>query len=171
MTISATGDRRAFTIVEILLAVALIVLVGTIFISGTNSLLASKETSPDDQFWKACTQARREALEEQRSVVMTYDSKGRGFVLNDGTQVHTVPVTGPDDLVIDFHPAQADASSASSLIGGVLVDMTALPAVTFYSDGTCTPFKVQLRTSAGAHLLTIDPWTCAPIIIPSDARA
>jgi general secretion pathway protein H len=170
MTISATGERRGFTIVEVLLTLALIVLVGTIFISGTNSLLASKASSPDDQFWQVCSQARREALEEQRDVVMAYDPKTRGFVLSDGTQVRSVPVNGPEDLTIDFHPAQSDSAS-SSLIGGVLVDTTVLPAVTFYSDGTCTPFKVQLRTSAGAHLLSIDPWTCAPVLTKSDGRA
>lgn len=169
MTISATGERRGFTIVEVLLTLALIVLVGTIFISGTNSLLASKASSPDDQFWQACGQARKEALEEQRNVVMSYDSKARGFVLSDGNQVKTVPVTGPEDLAIDFHPAQSDSAS-SSLIGGVLVDTTPLPAVTFYSDGTCTPFKVQLRASGAAHLLSIDPWTCAPVLTKSDAR-
>jgi|HubBroStandDraft_6_1064221.scaffolds.fasta_scaffold1271452_2 Tfp pilus assembly protein FimT len=171
MTISATGDRRAFTIVEILLALALVLLIGTIFISGTNSLLAGKTATPDEQFWTACAQARREALEEQRSVVMTYDPKTRGFILNDGAQTRSVPVNGPEDLVIDFHPAQSDATSATSLIGGVLVEMTPLAAVTFYSDGTCTPFRVQLRTSAGAHLLSIDPWTCAPILNPTDGRA
>ena len=169
MTISATGERRGFTIVEVLLTLALIVLIGTIFVSGTNSLLASKASSPDDQFWQACNQARKEALEEQRDVVMTYDSKARGFVLADGSQVKTIPVSGPEDLEIDFHPAQSNSAS-SSLIGGVLVDTTPLPAVTFYSDGTCTPFKVQLRTAGGAHLLSIDPWTCAPVLTKPDGR-
>jgi hypothetical protein len=44
-----------------------------------------------------------------------------------------------------------------------------MPSVTFYDDGTCTPFRVQLRTNAGAHMLTIDPWTCAPVLTKSDA--
>ncbi len=170
MMTSATGERRGFTVIEILLALALAVLIGTIFVSGTNSLLASRGTSPDEQFWKACAQARKEALEEQRSVVMSYDPKTRGFILNDGAQTTAVPVTGPDDLVIDFHPAQSEGSS-SSLIGGVLVETQPLAAVTFYSDGTCTPFRVQLRTGMGAHVLAIDPWTCAPMFNKPDGRS
>jgi len=168
MTISATGDRGGFTLIEILLALALVLLLGTIFVSGTNSLLADRGSSPDEQFWKACAQARKEALEEQRSVVLSFDPKTRSFVLNDGTEAKAIPVKGPEDLVIDFHPAQSDASS-SALIGGVLVETQPLVSVTFYEDGTCTPFRVQLRTRDGAHLLSIDPWTCAPVLTKPDA--
>jgi len=168
MTTSATGERGGFTLIEILLALALVALLGTIFISGTNSLLADKETSPDGQFWKACGQARKQALEEQRSVLLSFDPKTRGFILNDGAQQKTVPVSGPDDLAIDFHPAQSDSSS-SALVGGTLVETQPLASVTFYNDGTCTPFRVQIRTNGGVHMLSIDPWTCAPVLTKSDA--
>jgi general secretion pathway protein H len=168
MTISATGERGGFTLIEILLALALIALLGTIFISGTNSLLADKEASPDGQFWKACAQARKQALEEERSVLLSFDPKARGFVLNDGALQKALPVSGPDDLVIDFHPAQSDSSS-SALVGGTLVETQPLASVTFYNDGTCTPFRVQIRTNGGAHMLSIDPWTCAPVLTKSDA--
>ncbi|HXQ81228.1 MAG TPA: prepilin-type N-terminal cleavage/methylation domain-containing protein [Opitutaceae bacterium] len=168
MTTSATGEPGGFTLIEILLALALIALLGTIFISGTNSLLAERGASPDSQFWKACAQARKQALEEQRSVLLSYDPRTRAFVMNDGAQQNTLPVPGPEDLVIDFHPAQS-SSSSSILLGGTLVETQLLASVTFYDDGTCTPFRVQIRTGAGAHLLSIDPWTCAPVLAKSDA--
>jgi prepilin-type N-terminal cleavage/methylation domain-containing protein len=168
MTTSATGDRGGFTLIELLLAIALIALLSTIFITGTNSLLSDKAPSPDEQFWRACARARKEALEGQRSVMLTYDPKVRAFLLNDGSQRTALPVTGTDDLVIDFHPAEGDASS-SVLVGGTLVETTPLASVTFYGDGTCTPFRVQIRTLAGAHMLSIDPWTCAPVLAKSDA--
>jgi general secretion pathway protein H len=168
MTTSATGERAGFTLIEILLALALIGLLSTIFISGTNSLLAGGTPSPDEQFWKACAQARRQALEEQKSVIMSFDAKTRGFILNDGAQQKSLPIAGPDDLSIDFHPVQSDSTSLA-LIGGTLVDTQPLASVTFYDDGTCTPFRVQIRTAGGAHLLSIDPWTCAPELTKSDA--
>ena len=113
---SETGDRGGFTLIEILLVVALIGLVGWIFIGGSTALMTDK-ASPDDQFWKATAAARKEALEEGQSVIMTFDPKVKAFVLNDGSQKKTLPAIGADDLVIDFHPVQSDSSS-SVLIGG-----------------------------------------------------
>ncbi|MFZ1056073.1 MAG: hypothetical protein WAN79_10410, partial [Opitutaceae bacterium] len=60
-------------------------------------------------------------------------------------------------------------SSSSILIGGIVVETEPLTSVTFYDDGTCTPFRAQIRTNGGAHLLSIDPWTCAPILAKTDA--
>lgn len=168
MTTSATGEPGGFTLLEILLALALIALLGTIFVGGSSALLADKVSTPDEQFWKACAAARKEALENGRSVIMTYDSKGRGFALSDGTQRTEVPVSGPDDLFIDFHPSQTDSGSMV-LVGGTLVETQPLAFVTFYEDGTCTPFRAQVRTNAGAHILSVDPWTCAPLLSKADA--
>ena len=55
------------------------------------------------------------------------------------------------------------------LADGGLVETQPRVSVTFYEDGTCTPFRVQLRTRDGAHLLSIDPWTCAPVLTKPDA--
>jgi general secretion pathway protein H len=170
MTTSGTGDRGGFTLVEILLAIALIGLLSWIFVGGSTALLTEKGSSPDEQFWKVCASARKEALEEQKSVIVSYDPKARGFLLNDGGKALAVPVSGPDDLVIDFHPAESNSSS-SVLIGGTLVETEPLTSVTFYSDGTCTPFRIQIRTGAGAHLLSIDPWTCAPVLPKTDGTS
>jgi general secretion pathway protein H len=167
MRTSETGDRGGFTLIEILLVIALVGLVSWILIGGSTALMTSKAT-PDEQFWKATASARKEALEEAKSVLMTYDPKARGFVLNDGSVKRTLPVAGPDDLVIDFHPVQSDSSS-SVLIGGTVVETEPLTSVTFYSDGTCTPFRIQMRTNGAAHLLSVDPWTCAPVLAKSDA--
>lgn len=171
MTTSETGRRAAFTLIEILLVLALMGLLGSIFIGGSSAMLSDQSASPDDQFWKACAAARKEALDEDRSVVLTYDARARGFVLNDGSQQTQIPVTGPDDLVIDFHPAQGLQGSTGSmvLVGGTLVETQPMASVTFYSDGTCMPFRAQVRANGGAHVLAIDPWTCAPVLSASDA--
>jgi general secretion pathway protein H len=170
MTTSATGEPGGFTLIEILLVLALIALLGTIFIGGSSALLADKAPSPDAQFWKACSEARGEALEEGKSVVFSFDGKTRSFMLNDGQATKELPLTGADETTIDFHPVQSDSSS-SVLIGGTLVETEALASVTFYNDGTCTPFRAQVRSKAGAHMLSIDPWTCAPVLAKTDATS
>jgi prepilin-type N-terminal cleavage/methylation domain-containing protein len=169
MTTSETGDSAGFTLLEILLVLALIGLMGTIFIGGSQALLADKGKSLDEQFWEVCAKARKMALEDRQSVLLSYDPKAKGFLLADGAAHTGVPVTGPDDTMIDFHPAQADSGS-QVLVAGTLVETQPLTNVTFYNDGTCTPFRVQIRADNGAHLLAIDPWTCAPILSPGDAR-
>ena len=122
-----------------------------------------------DRFWAACAAARKEALTEGKSVLLSFDPKARGFVLNDGAQATPIPVAGPEDLTIDFHPAQA-LSGSLVLVGGTLVESQPMPYVTFYSDGTCTAFRAQVRVNAGAHILSVDPWTCAPVLSASDAQ-
>jgi prepilin-type N-terminal cleavage/methylation domain-containing protein len=166
---SETGDRAGFTLLEILLVIALIALMGTIFIGGSQAMLTDKAKSLDDQFWQATAQARKTALEDRQSVILSYDAKSRAFVMADGLRKASLPVTGPDDLVIDFHPAQVQSGS-EVLVGGTLVETQAMSSVIFYNDGTCTAFRVQIRANNDAHLLSIDPWTCAPILSASDAR-
>jgi general secretion pathway protein H len=158
-----TGER-GFTLIEILLVLALIGLVSWIFIGGSAALIRSRGASPDEQFWSAVGTARRQALVGQRSVIMTFDQKAKAFVLTDSASRQALPVAGAaDDLVVDFHPVQSDTGS-SVLIGGTLVETEPLAAVTFYDDGTCTPFRVQIRAAGAAHVLSIDPWTCAPML-------
>jgi prepilin-type N-terminal cleavage/methylation domain-containing protein len=169
-TTLATGERGGFTLVEILLVLALLGLLSWIFIGGSTALLRDQGASPDEQFWKACGTARKEALEEQRDVLLSYDPKVRAFVINDGGGTVTLPLPGTDDVVIDFHPVQSDASS-SILVGGTLVETQPLAAATFYSDGTCTAFRAQVRAKGGAHLLGVDPWTCAPVLSKGDANS
>jgi general secretion pathway protein H len=169
MTTSETGDRAAFTLLEILLVLALVGLMGTIFIGGSQALLTDKGRSLDEQFWQICARARKMALEDRQSVLLSYDPKTKGFVLADAQSKVGVPVTGPDDTMVDFHPAQADSGS-QVLVGGTLVETQPLAYVTFYNDGTCTPFRVQVRANNDAHLLAVDPWTCAPILSPGNAR-
>ena len=71
---------------------------------------------------------------------------------------------GGEDLRIEFLSTQK--FEATVLIGGVLLETATLPQVTFYADGTCTPFRVQLRNGVGGVPVTlaIDPWTCAPVL-------
>ena len=51
------------------------------------------------------------------------------------------------------------------LVGGQLVETQTLPSVTFYGDGTCSPFRAQLRNKGvDPRVLEIDPWTCAQVL-------
>ncbi|MFN5561024.1 MAG: prepilin-type N-terminal cleavage/methylation domain-containing protein, partial [Opitutaceae bacterium] len=53
---------RAFTILEVLLALALLGLLATLLIGGAGRLLEGRGRSAEEVFWKAATEARRYAL-------------------------------------------------------------------------------------------------------------
>jgi general secretion pathway protein H len=159
----ADGEAsRAFTLLEILLAIALMALLAGVLVTGGVNLLSEKPATPEAVFWKAVQQSRTAALTVEREVRLSYDAKTMAFVLDDGAAAQSLPVPLVRELTVDFLSAQPGQSSI--LVGGELVDTQTLPAVTFYPDGTCTPFRLQIRAGGAAHVLNIDPWTCAPVL-------
>jgi general secretion pathway protein H len=162
-----TVRTGAFTLLEMLLTLALIALLAGALIGGSSALLSEKPQSADDVFWSTVRAARKSALTTQNDLNLRFDERAKAFVLTgtDGAG-QTFPVPNPpSDLVVDFLPAQATGGSV--LLGGTVVEKEPLPGgVTFYSDGTCTAFRAQIRVAGGAHIVAIDPWTCSPVITP-----
>ncbi len=153
----------AFTLLEILLALALIGLLGGLVVTGANRLLAQGPVSAEDVFWKAVTEARKYALLRGQEVRLAYEAKSKTFeaTTSEGSRKFPVPFDG--ELTIDFLSASS-AGRSTVLIGGTLVETRPMPFVTFYPDGTCSSFRVQLRSRGGEpRYLQIDPWTCAAI--------
>ncbi|MCX6952875.1 MAG: prepilin-type N-terminal cleavage/methylation domain-containing protein [Verrucomicrobia bacterium] len=167
--------RRGFTMLEVLLALAIIALLASVLVGGSASLLAgSKAVTPAEVFWKTVQECRKSALKSGTDVRLVFDAKEKKFVASDAsgrdsaTREYSIPASG-DDLTFTFLSLQKGASMM--LIGGVAVETQTLPAVTFYSDGTCTPFRAQIYRRGEATVLSIDPWTCAAVLKPDDPNA
>lgn len=176
----------AFTLMEILLAIALIALFASVLIAGASHLLSEQPVTPDDVFWKSVQEARKAALKAEHEVRLKFDAEKKQFVIIDG---FAAPVLGPDgitkidvplktfpvappyaqDLEVEFLPAQK--SGQVILVAGVVMETQKIKQVTFYSDGTCTGFRAQIARAGGAHTLAVDPWTCAPVLTPPDPNA
>lgn len=160
-------SRAAFTLLEILVAVALLGLLSAALVTGANHLLDSRPSTPTDIFWAAVGDARRTALQSATEVRLSFDEKEKTFVVEAGQGQKTFPITGaPRELTVNFLPAQS--TNGALLIGGQLVESESIPFVRFYPDGTCTPFRIQFRTTGPARVIAIDPWTCAPMLTPED---
>jgi hypothetical protein len=181
------ASGRAFTLLEILLCLALIALLGGVLIGGSSHLLSEQPVTPHGLFWKAVQEARKSALKSQREVRLKYDGDKKQFLLVDGLapatlaedgrtriesplKVFPVPAETAGDLTIDFLAASAKGGNAI-LVGGVLLEARPVPFVSFYPDGTCTPFRAQFARSGGSTILAIDPWTCAPVLNATDSHA
>ncbi len=166
---AVTPERAAgFTLLEILLAVALIALLAASLITTSWHLIGDRPLTPEEIFWQASREARKAALKSEHEERLSFDGKEKNFVVTDGVATQKFPVPPARDLEIDFLPGQQGKSSV--LIGGQLVDTRILPSVSFYADGTCLPFRVQFRSGGPARILSIDPWTCAPVISSSDTN-
>jgi general secretion pathway protein H len=179
------GARAGFTLLEVLVVIALIALLTGVLVVGTSRLLGDRPKSPTELFWLAAAAARKDALLQNQSVRLSLDSKSAEFVLTANgvaaTPAATAGVTttaGETRLPfvpkaiseLDFLPPNATGLGSAMLIAGELVETRTQPFVTFYGDGTCSPFRVQLRSPAQTRVLEIDPWTCAPMLASQPAR-
>ncbi len=183
-----TSALPGFTILEILLALAIIGLIGTVLIGGGAGLLADKNVTPDDVFIKAVLEARKLALTSEKEVRLVFrrDGDTRRFALVDTAAPAADPLGGlpPDpnagvlrefpvpaagDLEVSFLSTQKGGNMI--LLGGVAYGTTTVPHVTFYTDGTCTPFRAQFSRQGNVHTTGIDPWTCAAVLKPTDPNA
>jgi general secretion pathway protein H len=165
--VGAPERAAGFTLLEILLAVALVGLLAVSLTTTSWHLIGDRPLTPEDIFWQATREARKAALKAEHEERLSYDGKEKTFVVTDGAATQKFPLPPVRDLEVDLLPGQQGKSSV--LIGGQLVDTRSLPSVSFYADGTCQPFRVQFRAGGPARILSIDPWTCAPVIASPDA--
>ena len=159
---SRRGRPDGFTLLEILVTLALIALLAGVLIVGAVRMVDNRPTTPAEIFHVALTEARQYAVEKNVEVRLSFDTKEQAFTASTVDGKRTFPISATGDLGIDFLAAQKGGNA--TLIGGVLVETQPLPFVTFYPDGTCSPFRVQFRVNNSASVMAIDPWTCAPVL-------
>ena len=163
------GKRVGFTLLEILLSLTIIALLAGVLVTGAIRLTEPKVVTPVDIFWKAVQETRKKALlsgaDEQLRI--TGKNKTLMIVAHGPEGDVNYPFNATDDLQAEFLSTQKSASAI--LIGGQLIETGTIPFVTFYGDGTCTPFRVQFHAGASApNTISIDPWTCAPVLTQQD---
>lgn len=162
--------RLGFTLLEILVTLAIIGLVSSVLVVGAIRLTEPKSARPEDTFWKALNAARKQALLSGQEARLRFikDKKDVAFSVQGPMNEERFPVENPGELVVDFLSTQKSASAI--LIRGQLVETQTIPFVTFYGDGTCTPFRVQFRSGSAPRSIAIDPWTCAQILPTAEGR-
>jgi general secretion pathway protein H len=154
---------RAFTLLEILLVLALIGLIGTVLGVGVSGAFNNDHPTPDDVFWQACRSAQKLASLSERETSLAFDSKEKKLVWSNGLTTESAALDNSRGAVsVQF--MQAANGGSLILIAGQVVETQEAPRVLFYPDGTCMAFRVQFRIGTNAWHLAIDPWTCAPVL-------
>ncbi len=144
---------------EVILAIAVLALVGGLFISGSSDLFRAHERTAADVFWQAVQAARLQAVQEDTTVLMRFDEKKLHIVWSSANSSHELDWPGKN---LEFLPVD---KNDLILLGGQLAATGALAAVRFHADGCVDRFRAQL-TDAGGKItrLDLDPWTCAPVL-------
>lgn len=157
----AADSRRAFTLVEVLLALAIMAMLGALLLPGVNSILRSMSASdPAQLVWDTINEAREQALTSHRPVWLQPAKDHTRLQWTDGVinRSKELPAGCSWQLL-------QDRVGQLVLIGGQAIETEEVAAVRFYPDGTCDSFRVQLRRDqTPPRILAVDPWTCAPII-------
>jgi prepilin-type N-terminal cleavage/methylation domain-containing protein len=164
------GRRSGFTLLEVLVTLALIALLTSVLVIGVNRLLSDRPKSADQLFWLAAGEVRKDALLSNRDVRLSLDAKTHELVAwSEGAETR-FPFVPKETAELEFLAPRAPGSFSAVLVGGDLVETQTIPFVMFYRDGTCSAFRVQLKTRNGARVLEIDPWTCAPMLAAQPSR-
>jgi len=156
---AARSGRRAFTLIEVLLAIALLGLVSALFVTGGSDLFRSRERTATDVFWEAVQAARLQAVQEDAIVHLYFDEKKLQVAWTSAGGTHELDWPGRN---LEFLPVE---QTDSILLGGQLAGTSRLTEVRFHADGAVDRFRAQLTDAAGqVTRLDLDPWTCAPIL-------
>lgn len=148
---SKPSGEDGFTLLEIVVVLALIALVSALLIGGSGALLRSVgREDVENTALSAMASARHGAVLAGRTLELRVDDKTR--VLDWG--VGHVTLAGEDTVRL-LPPLKI----SSVLIGGRLQEEP-VARVRFYADGTCDPFRLEIVRGPTSHLLLIDPWTC-----------
>ena len=157
--VKSRRDRRGFTLIEILLVLALMTLLVSLFIAGASDFFRAQEKTMKDVFWESVQAARLQAVEGDRTIEMSYDEKKHQLRWGTGETAGSVAWPGKS---LEFLPVE---KRDFVLIGGQMKETGKVVAVKFYADGCVENFRAQLSEADGKDsYLEIDQWTCAPIV-------
>ena len=181
-TILATGDERAgpgdrrwgFSLVEILLVVALIGVMASVFVINFDTLIRQNEADSLEQaFWQASSEARNLALFERRPQDLRYDPENKAYTVGAGAKVKRYEVdtsSWKKDLETEVLFKQRLSDDSYRLVAGQLVTQREIPLVRFYPDGTCMPFVLEIKAGDDLRSIEIDPWSGAELLSADDKR-
>ena len=135
---------KAFTLIEVMLTIALVALISTAFVINLDSLLSRTEMeSLENEYWRAVDRARTDAVFNSAPYFLEWNEDEKAFEVTSGEE-------------------RARFEVDTSEYGDVEVE------VGFFPDGTCTPFTVTLKIADSMTRFQMDPWTSVRLVDPND---
>lgn len=162
--LSPSPARRAgFTMIEILVTIAIMAGLTVVLLVGANRMLADRARAPDEVFWAVVAEARKQALTRECEVWLSFDNDEKQFRAVTAEGWKSFPLPAGMDFRLEF--LGTTKGERTIMIAGQLLEANVLKGVRFFDDGTCSPFRAQLQLPGRpAEVFEVDPWTCAPVL-------
>ncbi len=168
--VEAAGRLGGFTLIEIMLTIALLGLLTSVFVLNISSMLRDTEIrSLENEYWRAVDAARSNSVYQQKPYTLEWLPEEATFVVSSSGETERFELD-----TSDFGGAEVGAlfeeiapENSYVLIRGELVAKREVARVVFYPDGTCTPYTVELRVGDYVNRFQMDPWTGAQLVAPT----
>jgi general secretion pathway protein H len=164
------GARSGFTLLEVLIVIALIGVFTALFVVNYDSMLRQSEADAvETTFWRAVREARTRALLERHPQALRFDQKAAEFVVEEPGETRGLVFAIPrenwaPDTKLEVKLQKRVPPSQFTLVQGELIELREIPAVGFFPDGTCMPFSLTYEVGGKEATLEIDPWTGAQLL-------
>lgn len=169
---SRSLGRDGFTLIELMLTMALIALLSSLFIWNIQSLLKQGELEAlQNELWSAVEKAKQSAVFNRVPHRVRFDQESQAFMVSaDGEEVpFKVDTSGlGEEVEIEVIFKLMLPRDGYRLIRGELVTHKEIETITFFPDGTCTPFSVDLKIAEYESSYQIDPWTGSQMTQPEE---
>ena len=169
MTILETGNtvRRGFSLIELVLVIALIALAGGLIVVNAQAILGGLGEEPVERtLQKAIREARFQAASLKESAFLRYDEESGSLQIysETGRELAAFQTTQSDDLPeVEFSQILPE----QGLSGTSREEVVTIDQVVFRPDRSSTPFRVTIRQGAASFSLRYDPFSA---IVIDDSR-
>ena len=160
--------------VEILLVIALISIMASVFVINFDVLIRQNEIdSLEHAFWKASSEARNLAMFERRVQDLRYDPDSMAYFVGAGENAKRFAVDTSDwsnETEVEVLFKQKLSDDSYRLIGGKLITLREIQLVRYFPDGTCMPYILEIRVNEDLRSIEVDPWSGAELLASEDER-
>lgn len=159
--------RGGFTLLELILVMALIALVGGLSVVAINVIIDfDEDRSVETHLQNAIMEARYRALSQHEETHLRFDPESRHFIVRNSQGTHEFGPVGREDRPVEFEFQQRRARTEMILIRGQLIDTRSVPRVRFFADGSSEPFIASWTSEGFRQEREFDLWTEAHFAVP-----